>query len=135
MPQGYRRDSFHDRPEFRDLRRKLRKDTTPAEQELWKHIRNSQVSDAKFRRQHGAGMYILDFYCPAARLAIELDGAVHDSEEAYKRDRVREKLLLESNIRVIRFRNEEVFDDIDGVLKKIADVLRDAPPPRSNASR
>ena len=123
MSQHYRKDSFHDRPAFRELRRKLRSEATPAEEELWKHLRKSQLSENKFRRQHGAGMFILDFYCPAARLAIELDGSVHDSDEAKKRDVIRDTLLAESNIRVIRFRNEDVFNDIDEVLKKIGEAL------------
>jgi len=70
-------------------RRALRHALTPAEAQLWKYLQRSQFEGRKFRRQHGVGAYIVDFYCPAEALVVELDGAVHDHAEASRRDETR----------------------------------------------
>ncbi|HNN00875.1 MAG TPA: DUF559 domain-containing protein [Turneriella sp.] len=100
-------------------RKELRKRLTPAEASLWNHLKNSQLEGMKFRRQHSVGRYILDFYCVAAKLAIELDGAVHNSAEAKLRDKERDAFLLSLEIKVLRFENKRVFDDLDAVLAEI----------------
>lgn len=125
----YSRDSFHDRPSQRERRRELRSNTTPAELTLWSYLRRSELDGRKFRRQHGAGSYILDFYCPAERLAIELDGESHNTAEAIEYDARRDEFLAESRIRLLRFRNDEVFSDIQSVLKRIRDAFCHPPTP------
>jgi very-short-patch-repair endonuclease len=77
----------------------------------------------KFRRQQSIGVYIVDFYCPAARLAIELDGAVHDSEKANTYDDRRSAFLASHGVKVVRFVNDDVVRNIDGVLEVIRTSL------------
>ena len=70
-------------------RRDLRKRMPPAERTVWKHLQNRQMSGAKFRRQVSVGVYVLDFYCPAFKLALEIDGSSHDREDAQEYDAIR----------------------------------------------
>lgn len=87
-----------------------------------------QLEGYRFRRQYGIGPYILDFCCPAVGLAIELDGAVHDSPAAQQYDAARTDALAAAGLRVLRFENRRVFEDLEGVLAEIAAVCG-APPP------
>lgn len=91
---------------------------TLAEQVLWKALRGRALLGLKFRRQHPVGPYILDFFCPAARLVAEVDGDVHDEQIAY--DAARTLHLNAYGYRVVRFRNEEVLSDLPAVLNTIA---------------
>jgi very-short-patch-repair endonuclease len=84
---------------------------------LWQKLRNRQLG-ADFRRQHPAGSFILDFYCPALRLAIELDGGQHANES--KRDQERDAWLAQRGVTVLRFWNSDVTDNLGGVLEAIA---------------
>ncbi len=101
------------------FRKKLRNQATPAEAKLWTYLKNAQLSGRKFRRQHSVGNYILDFYCPSERLAVELDGEVHNTPEAYKYDRARDLFLSGHDIKTLRFENKLVFQEIDAVLAMI----------------
>ena len=107
-------------PALRTFRTASRHHLTPAEARLWAHLQRSQLAGRKFRRQHSVGEYILDFYCPAERLAIELDGAAHDSEMAQHYDEERDLFLRHCGIRVLRFENKWVFLQPDEVLTEIA---------------
>ena len=108
------------------LRQELRNDATPAEQLLWQYLKSKQLDGYKFRRQHGIGPYILDFYCSPARLGIELDGNVHDDVIVQENDLTREGYLKEiANIRVLRFENEEVCSNIEAVVEEIRWWLKD----------
>ena len=98
--------------------RRLRRDGTDVERRLWQHLRNGQLGSAKFRRQSPAGRYVLDFYCPALALAVELDGGQH--AEARTRDRERDKWLKQKGVTVLRFWNSDVVENLDGVLEVIA---------------
>lgn len=82
-------------------RKELRKNLTLAEAKLWSFLKNSQLGH-KFRRQHSLGYYILDFYCPKARLAIELDGSPHNTEQGYAKDEIRTKDLSKKGVKIIR---------------------------------
>jgi very-short-patch-repair endonuclease len=97
--------------------RRFRHDQTSAEEVLWQVLRDRQLDGIKFRRQVPISRFILDFYCPAARFVIELDGPVHDQQR--ERDAARSAVLEARGYRVIRFRNDEVFDDLAGVLARI----------------
>ena len=99
--------------------RYLRKVQTRAEAKLWKVLRNNQVCNLKFRRQHAFDDYILDFYCHKIKLAIEVDGEVHNDPEVAAYDAARTKNLNENNITVLRFTNDEVEKNITKVIKKI----------------
>jgi very-short-patch-repair endonuclease len=115
---------LHNLPSSKDRRRALRSRLTPAESFLWFHLQSRQLRGRKFRRQHGVGIYILDFYCPAEKLAVELDGASHDHEAAQDRDAHRSEFLARAGIRVLRFENREVRENLEGVLKEIAGSFR-----------
>jgi very-short-patch-repair endonuclease len=99
--------------------RYLRKNATDCERILWRHLRNRKFADYKFRRQHAIDPYVLDFYCPALKLAIELDGSGHDSRLREKRDKKREKFLIAQGIAVIRFWNHQIREELDSVLETI----------------
>lgn len=100
-------------------RRELRNNPTYAEKFLWYELRKSQLLGRKFRRQVSIGNYIVDFYCPAEKLAIELDGERHFEEEQMKYDEKRTKYLQLFGIRVVRFENQEILYNTESVLKKI----------------
>ena len=106
-------------PYLRAFRQELRNHLTPAEAKLWTLLKQSQLAGRKFRRQHGVGFYILDFYCPSERLAIELDGAVHDTESAQEYDCERDLFLNYYGIKVLRFENKFVFQQTEAVLTEI----------------
>ena len=93
----------------------LRKNMTDAEQILWGYLK-AKPNGFKFRRQHPLGIYIADFYCHKLKLVIELDGSVHDNEEVKKNDALRQKLIEEDGLSVIRFTNKEVMNNIQNVL-------------------
>ena len=101
--------------------RALRQRQTPAERKLWAVLRDSRLDGWKFRRQHPAGRFVLDFYCPAAALVIELDGPIHAYQADY--DDARTFYLETCGARVLRFRNDEVMTDLNGVLDRIRAAL------------
>ncbi|HTB52249.1 MAG TPA: endonuclease domain-containing protein [Ferruginibacter sp.] len=100
----------------------LRKRTTEAEKILWNYLRG-RFEGFKFRRQHPLGIYIADFYCHKAKLVIELDGTIHDIETIKENDKVRQRIIEEDGLKVIRFSNEQVFNEIQKVLKEIKSHL------------
>ena len=119
-----RKERKYNLSEQKEFRRDLRKGMTSAEVVLWKMLSGRRLDGLKFRRQFGVGPYVLDFYCPELRLAIELDGAAHDTPEAIHYDRERTAWLTEEfGIRVLRFRNEQVFETPDLVIEEIMRVV------------
>jgi very-short-patch-repair endonuclease len=106
-------------------RRELRSNLTPAEALLWANLKNSNLDGKKFRRQHGIGPYIADFYCPECRVIIELDGAGHYDVLAQERDDLRTIFLENLGMRVVRFENCEVMENLELVLKAIRAMLRE----------
>jgi very-short-patch-repair endonuclease len=102
--------------------RVLRKNMTPAESILWDHLRRKALEGYRFRRQHPAGRFILDFYCHPLRLAIELDGSVHHLPEQAEYDADRTAELERLGITVLRFRNEEILQNIDFVIDTIQSI-------------
>ena len=109
-------------------RKRLRNNLTPAEATLWKLIKNKKLEGRKFRRQHSIGNYILDFYCPELKIAIELDGEDHYWDEGIKRDKIKTAFLKTFNIEILRFENKTVFQDPEFVLKIIKKKIRDTTP-------
>jgi very-short-patch-repair endonuclease len=114
-------------PEVQAAARRLRCEPTRAEVVLWEGLRKNQVRGVRFRRQHAVGQFVLDFYSTAHKLAIEVDGDVHDSQA--EQDEARTEYLGTRGIRVIRFRNEEVLNDIREVLATIRDAIGAEPAP------
>jgi len=111
--------TIHNRKYLKQFRKDLRNNLTPAEATLWKALQKSQLEERKFRRQHSVGNYILDFYCPGEKLAIELEGQQHYTASGSERDNIRDEFLKTINIKVLRFENKEVFDNLEDVLEKI----------------
>ncbi|NEM99135.1 endonuclease domain-containing protein [Pontibacter burrus] len=110
----------HNRKYLKDFRRELRNNSTGAEGELWKYLKNGQLHGRKFRRQHSIGNYILDFYCPTERLAIELDGQVHQHIILERADMERDRALGTIGIKVLRFENKDVFHQLEALLQEIS---------------
>jgi very-short-patch-repair endonuclease len=106
--------------------KELRKEQTEAERMLWRVLRARSVNGLKFRRQHPLDGFVLDFFCPEVRLCVELDGGIHDAQQ--ERDAERTAQLEARGLRVIRFRNEEVEDDMPSVLRRIAKAAAHVPP-------
>jgi very-short-patch-repair endonuclease len=118
---------LHNRIDTKKQRRALRADPTRAKHLLWGQLRGRRTG-RKFRRQHGVGPYVVDFYCPAERLAVELDGTAHDSALADARDAARDAFLRRCRIRTLRFTNDDVETNLEGVIAAIVNAFaRDAP--------
>jgi very-short-patch-repair endonuclease len=101
------------------LAAELRKNMTYAEKVLWQQLRNRKLDNLKFRRQHPVAIFILDFYCHEKKLAIEVDGGIHNNEEQKEWDENRTYELNEFGIVVLRFSNEEVIDKTEMVVDSI----------------
>ena len=106
-------------------RKNLRNNLTPAEAALWTLLKNKQVLGLRFRRQFSVNNYILDFFCPKAKLAIELDGEVHNSAEAQERDLKRDDFLGNLDIKVLRVENKLVFENTTQVVSAIETALKE----------
>jgi very-short-patch-repair endonuclease len=99
---------------------KLRRNMTDVERKLWNALRRDQIAGLSFRRQHPIGVYVLDFYCPRIRLAIELDGGQHGFVSEAAADRRRTDWLESKGIEIIRFWNNDVTGNPAGVLMEIS---------------
>ena len=110
-------------PALKQRRRGLRLNQTEAEKTLWKHLRNRQLDGMKFFRQFSVGPYILDFYCPQLRLAIELDGGQHTEDDAREYDAARSAYLQAQGIDVMRFWNHDVLNQTESVLQKVLEKV------------
>ncbi len=104
---------------FKARARELRKQDTSAEARLWQALRNRRVGGRKFRRQEAIEGYVVDFFCPAAKLVIEVDGATHSTEQELARDAYRTRARERCGLHVIRFTNHEIHTNLDGVLETI----------------
>ena len=102
-----------------DHARLLRKKATEPERILWRHLRNRNFAGYKFRRQHPFDSYVLDFYCPSAKLAIELDGGGHNYRAGQTRDQTRSEFLARHGVFVLRFRSHQVRQELNSVLRAI----------------
>ena len=116
------------------IARDLRKRQTDAEAKLWRALRNRRVDGFKFKRQVPRGRYIVDFLCAEAALVIEVDGGQHAEAQA-KRDDIRTRFLEKEGLCVLRFWNNEVLGNVEGVLVSIRQALRERPAPSPGAAR
>lgn len=110
-------------PLLKQRRKELRLHQTEAEKTFWEQVRNRRFYGLKFIRQYSAGPYILDFYCPKAGLAVELDGGQHTEEGSREYDAARSEYLRKQRIEVVRFWNHEVLKDMEGVLNRLTAVI------------
>jgi very-short-patch-repair endonuclease len=105
----------------------LRKNATYAEIKLWRHLRQVPMLGSHFRRQVPVGPYVADFACMAAKLLIEVDGGQHNEDKNIRRDQTRTQLLNAEGYRVIRFWNNEIINNIDGVMEVIYAAVHGVP--------
>jgi len=113
---------------LKEISRQLRENMTDAERCLWAKIRMKQLQGYQFYRQKPIGDYIVDFFCPRARLVIELDGSHHLVGEMIEYDRIRDDYLSSLGLRVLRFTNTDVLTNIEGVVENIENEIPLSPP-------
>lgn len=124
LPNTVEREMFYGaKPNIFEIARELRKNMTPSEKILWDALRKKQLKGFRFRRQHPIDQFIIDFYCHQVRLVIEIDGEVHDLEDQKEYDEGRTAELEDLGLTVIRFKNEEVLNDVKQVVRKIKGIL------------
>jgi very-short-patch-repair endonuclease len=104
---------------FKKYSQKLRNEMTDAEQLLWSELRRKQLRGLQFYRQRIIGNYIVDFYCPKAKLIIEVDGGQHYTDEGLAKDKERDYYLKDKGMRVLRFSDRDVFENMSGVIERI----------------
>ncbi len=104
------------------LAKELRRKMTPAERILWQHLRRNQLEGFHFRRQQVIDGFIVDFYCHAAGLVVEIDGDIHQKQAEY--DKERDRILAARGLRILRIPNREVFENLPDVLNRIAEACR-----------
>ncbi len=126
LPKGEGRKHYRGGFDFAGLvkrAREMREKATTAEELLWSLLRDRQLENAKFRRQHQFGEYITDFFCNEAKLVVECDGECHNTPERQKLDRQRDTYLKSQGLMVLRFENASVLSEPETVLRKIAEHL------------
>lgn len=124
MPRATRGQAGH-----LDLKRRLRSNMTGPETRLWSRLRARQLQGLKFRRQHGIGPYIVDFYCPERSLVIEVDGASHADADQILKDQLRDRYFQSLGLHVIRYINDDILKNLDGVLEDLVGRLSQDRPP------
>ncbi len=101
------------------FKRKILRNNMPnAEKVLWMHLKNKQLKGYKFRRQYSVDQYVIDFYCPKLKLAIEVDGDSHFTKDAQEYDRMREKQIESVGIKILRYSNLDVYNNLEGYCKQ-----------------
>ncbi len=112
------------KPSIFKLAKKLRKTQTEAEKILWLKLNKNQISGLHLRRQHPINKFIVDFYCPKIKLAIEIDGSIHDIPEFHNHDLGRSDILNDFGIKVIRFTNEQIINETDYTVNQIEEISK-----------
>jgi very-short-patch-repair endonuclease len=122
---------LYNRASEKAKRQQLRRNRTKAEFLLWQKLKGKQLEGVKFRSQYGVGWFVVDFYCTELKLAIEVDGESHFQDGAQEYDWERQAFIESVGIRFLRFTNDEVYGNLEGVLERIIQKigeLRDNPP-------
>ncbi|NMF66423.1 endonuclease domain-containing protein [Brasilonema octagenarum] len=119
MTQLYNKDSE------KEKKRLLRQNITKCETLLWEKLRDRQLENCKFRRQYSVDKFVIDFYSPELRLAIEIDGESHFEKGAVEYDKARQEFIESAKITFIRFTNNDVYGNFSGVLESIAEKIRE----------
>jgi very-short-patch-repair endonuclease len=117
----YTRTTLEIWDKIKPLARQMRRESTPAEDALWQQLRRKNMGSYKFRRQHPIDRFIVDFFCREAHLVVEVDGAIH--EYTAEEDALRTEFLESRGLQVIRFTNDEVLQNMDGVLQSIRETI------------
>lgn len=123
--------------ETKNYRRLLRAQPISAERKLWRRLRRKQLN-FRILRQFGIGKYIVDFYCPLKKLVIEIDGATHGTNKEIEKDRIREDYLKGLGLKIKRYTNRDIFDNLGLVVTDIYEELNgpleETNPPRPSLS-
>ena len=109
---------------LKPLARNLRSNMTDAEQLVWTKVRRKQISDCQFYLQKNIGNYIVDFYCPKAKLIVEIDGGRHYENDGIKKDRERDQYFQMLGFTVLRFSDIDLLKNVDGVVERIQEHLK-----------
>ena len=118
-----------------EIARRLRRNRTSAESKLWGRLRQLKWVGLRFRQQAPIDRFVVDFVCFGKRLIVEVDGATHSTQDERQRDKDREDFLLTQGFRVVRFSNEDVLQNLDGVMDTIVHALNMPPPPHPLPAR
>ena len=110
-----------------DRRRSLRQASTRTEEILWSFVRRNQREGIKFKRQYSVHGFVMDFYAPSVKLAIEIDGSIHDDRYRQAHDQWRQSEIEQYGIRFLRFSNQEILQSLDQVLASIDTTIRELP--------
>lgn len=121
-------------PQLKELARQLRNNSTKSEIRLWNYLKNGKMLGYDFHRQKPIGNYILDFYCPDLLFAIELDGLSHEFEEVQAKDQLKAAFLTSVGVELISFNDTEVMNDLDNILRTIANRIELIAERKSNKS-
>ena len=108
-----------------EKRRLLRNNATNAEEILWQRLKGKQIEGHKFRRQVSITEYVVDFYCAKLKLAVEVDGVTHSSKDEIEYDNDRQARIEALGIVFLRFRNEEIFNNLEKVVSEIVDKVKE----------
>jgi len=114
----------YNKPELKQTRRDLRKQQTHCEKIVWTYLRNRQFLGYKFRRQYSVDHYVIDFYCPKLKLAIEIDGEYHEKPEQKIYDKERQSYLENFGITFVRIKNEELLGNPDLAFERIEQAVK-----------
>ena len=118
-----KKERIYNNKGVKSLRKELRNNSTPAESAMWELLRAGRLDGTKWRRQYSIGKYIVDFYCPKARLCVELDGNTHFTIKGDLYDLERTEYINSLGISILRFENREIWDNPERVLLTIKDSL------------
>lgn len=108
----------------KEKRRKLRQEQTYAEKILWQNLRNRQLLGIKFRRQYSVDQYVIDFYAPELKLAVESDGSIHELADQKEYDKARQEYLESFGITFIRISNKELFGNPNKAFERITEKIK-----------
>jgi len=114
---------LHSRTYLKEKRSELRKNMSPPEARLWVELSNKKLNGYKFRRQHSIGNYIVDFYCPKAKLIVEIDGKTHLDPSTEHNDFVRDEYLKNLGYRILRFDNKDILNQFPYIIVEIENAL------------
>ena len=108
----------------KEKRRDLRNNLTEAEKIVWNKIRSKQINGKKFRRQVSIGSYVVDFYCSELKLIVEIDGGIHETADAKEYVNYRDTYMQSLGLTVIRYKNDDIFNNIDTVIENIEKICK-----------
>ena len=115
---------YFNKSKYKQRRKELRNNPTKAEELLWSVLKGKKLDGYKIRRQYGVCKYVIDFYCVEKKLAIEVDGEIHDKEESREYDKIRKEFINNFGIRIFRIRNEIIKKNIEEAANMILTELR-----------